>query len=931
MNRDDDQDKNQAPKLKSTKNRLANLEFNPNLRTDNKKKSAPSAVNYRKQELTPNPTSRKTTFTQNIRSSRGISIAKKSSPAMAFIAIVGLILFLVAAFAPFPLLIVHWSQTLVDNLNYQEPSINNRSKIAVQNKINHAQSPPSKYQVVEDYYSVSDKLKQSFKDQGFEVETDDNHRLTKFKYKKYDDLSGDKLLTASQSDPDLMLALNRAVASRYLSFSDGVWQTNANFNQLTKAGLGGSDEEEISVESLQENELKYTKLNHDQYRFNTQSPENPDDNNQQSLGLLDSIRQNLDKTNQVADELAKQQATPDNHQFDNLSLIDQNFVTNNTVCGALQTSTFQKDYNKTFQRSQLAKLTSAFLSDADQIKAGESSAVKAEYWGKRLNSGQNYLDSEGKPVTTKSASDSYAYQWLAYGDTGNLDLVAQKYVAGANQVNSRALKTINAASETIAGRAALALCKVSNFTKTTFGDFFSLIPSTLVQLLLGNHLSSQIVNVIDNKSSHLLTNNTLSAMTGRRVDPGTSGEDLGNSLVTGAGYLFGQQSRLRGNPILTKKQAVAYLAEQRTFVAQKNQYDRQQRSPFDLKSPNSFLGNLTLNLLSILQTNSSASIITSFSSLFNNSLASLSPIFETKAMAADLDSFSYCEDPDILALNKTLPEGEEVAVDPMCNLIYGSDVTADDQELPQLVDQLVADDQLQIKAGSCNENGQNCQLEPVNEFANYITDCIEPDNPNQAKCLADSNQKTYYANYITDNQINNFHSDNPSSVPGSSPVNSQTVTAPTSSPSGPATLDQAQNSGWGGFSNGKIPADKLAPIPFKTNHKLHPDAASSLGSLNEAYKAKFGKDIAMTDSYRSYDAQVACRRAKGSICAVPGTSNHGWGLAVDLAGGINNFSSTEHKWMLDNAPNFGWVSPPWARPGGRNPEPWHWEYAKAVN
>jgi LAS superfamily LD-carboxypeptidase LdcB len=59
---------------------------------------------------------------------------------------------------------------------------------------------------------------------------------------------------------------------------------------------------------------------------------------------------------------------------------------------------------------------------------------------------------------------------------------------------------------------------------------------------------------------------------------------------------------------------------------------------------------------------------------------------------------------------------------------------------------------------------------------------------------------------------------------------------------------------------------------------------------------------------------------------VPGTSNHGWGLAVDLCGGVNLFGTAQTVWMQLNAGHYGWVHPDWAQAGGRNPEPWHWEF-----
>ena len=60
----------------------------------------------------------------------------------------------------------------------------------------------------------------------------------------------------------------------------------------------------------------------------------------------------------------------------------------------------------------------------------------------------------------------------------------------------------------------------------------------------------------------------------------------------------------------------------------------------------------------------------------------------------------------------------------------------------------------------------------------------------------------------------------------------------------------------------------------------------------------------------------------------PGTSNHGWGLAVDLCGGIQSFTSPQHDWMSKYAGRFGWRSPHGRQQGGSKPEPWHWEFGR---
>jgi hypothetical protein len=129
-----------------------------------------------------------------------------------------------------------------------------------------------------------------------------------------------------------------------------------------------------------------------------------------------------------------------------------------------------------------------------------------------------------------------------------------------------------------------------------------------------------------------------------------------------------------------------------------------------------------------------------------------------------------------------------------------------------------------------------------------------------------------------------------------------------------------------GLPNGRLPLDALCPVWGSPGDLLRADAAHAFNRLSQAYAAQFGRPICVTDSYRPYEEQVAVYREKPRWAAVPGTSNHGWGTAMDLCGGIQSFASAQHRWMQLNAPGYGWFHPSWAQPGGSTPEPWHWEY-----
>jgi hypothetical protein len=139
-------------------------------------------------------------------------------------------------------------------------------------------------------------------------------------------------------------------------------------------------------------------------------------------------------------------------------------------------------------------------------------------------------------------------------------------------------------------------------------------------------------------------------------------------------------------------------------------------------------------------------------------------------------------------------------------------------------------------------------------------------------------------------------------------------------------VGDCRGSGVEQYENGRIPLSVLCPLWAAGEHHLRADAAFAFDRLSKQYARHFGKVPCITDSYRSYQEQVDLYARKPSLAAVPGTSNHGWGTALDLCGGIQNFGSSQHEWMVQNGPLFGWFHPSWARQGGSRPEPWHFEY-----
>ncbi len=124
--------------------------------------------------------------------------------------------------------------------------------------------------------------------------------------------------------------------------------------------------------------------------------------------------------------------------------------------------------------------------------------------------------------------------------------------------------------------------------------------------------------------------------------------------------------------------------------------------------------------------------------------------------------------------------------------------------------------------------------------------------------------------------------------------------------------------------NGQLPESELCEIAGGS--LLRADAAVAFAELNAAYKAEFGTDLCVGEGYRSLAKQYATKASRGWLAATPGTSVHGYGLAIDLCSG--DYQGSSKAWLDANAETWGWVNPSWAKT--TKWEPWHWEFEPAT-
>lgn len=146
-------------------------------------------------------------------------------------------------------------------------------------------------------------------------------------------------------------------------------------------------------------------------------------------------------------------------------------------------------------------------------------------------------------------------------------------------------------------------------------------------------------------------------------------------------------------------------------------------------------------------------------------------------------------------------------------------------------------------------------------------------------------------------------------------------------------------------SNGNLDSEDLEEL--STPGKLRADAAAGYervldatgttgteGSL-DAYRTYAQQEDIFTDRYqrsyceyapgkvdaRTWEGETWYRKPGQAAAAVPGTSNHGWGKAVDFQN-LGGYGSSSWERFADIAPDYGW-----SNAEGRDiDEPWHWVY-----
>lgn len=201
------------------------------------------------------------------------------------------------------------------------------------------------------------------------------------------------------------------------------------------------------------------------------------------------------------------------------------------------------------------------------------------------------------------------------------------------------------------------------------------------------------------------------------------GEDLGNSLVSGASIYMGRNHQYSGGSVADKKGYLAYLNEQDIVLAEKAQYERENLSPFDLSSQNTMMGSIYNKLIPIAtQTATITGGIKNVLGVVGSSFKSLLPAASAASNAITVDEIATytsenCKDIDSIG----------GLADEFCNPLFITDVATIEEDPAQVIYDV--DNNMLFGNNFEDTEGDTPVIKDDSPLAKYIVYCGERESP----------------------------------------------------------------------------------------------------------------------------------------------------------------------------------------------------------
>ena len=197
-------------------------------------------------------------------------------------------------------------------------------------------------------------------------------------------------------------------------------------------------------------------------------------------------------------------------------------------------------------------------------------------------------------------------------------------------------------------------------------------------------------------------------------------EDVGNCIALGAHNYLSQNHRLSGGSPADMEKLQQFVEQRRRTIAREAELDREQRSPFDVYSPNTFLGSIVGRVAPYAASLTSSSIFTSIGNIVTSSINSLLPTASALQTDTLIGNIGECKLLDSLDPTEN---GNGAVGDIFCVPYTITDIALFDPEIgPMSAKEVEA--HVESLGGFDGFTEQNNRIiNPESNFAKYIKYC----------------------------------------------------------------------------------------------------------------------------------------------------------------------------------------------------------------
>ena len=624
----------------------------------------------------------------------------------------------------------------------------------------------------------------------------------------------------------------------------------------------------------------------------------------------------------------------------------------------------------------LGLVMDVILSPGSQAKASGLDSSGSGFSQETMETIGTMLTERGKMKGSDNAEGSALdspYLLAAMGVNNDKPGIAKNYIPGYSVATNPIVRTLNSAEEASEPVCNYILSPVAMYTSMAAEAAIAASTGGISAILswAGKAALSEVIKKVLEYTVGEKVKNILAELAKSLLIPDKAQyKDLGDALGVGAAAFFSAGSMGQMLPGLKMSQLAEFNGIQIANEEFQKEMDIASLSPFDTSSRYTFLGSIFHNMGNMMMANGtySKTPVAMLSNILR--LPSMALSYSSTAKAASgMYSDKYC------GYAKDFSMGSGSSEDPAVNMaglpctgITNSQANMSVEEAIQIAEDegwvkkdadipdgaTIADlmDNYIIKDTPLHDFIEDCSAAEKGEYWFNSGGCTAPTDSTQTVSITTPTYKDSENKDITnqsfgaENSAKQYDDRKLSAMSvllidfqiaqsingedGEEEAPSTTAKAPDNGEViGEPQLEEAQ-SGWGNHSNGEIPDSDLQTLSFSPESKMNKQAAAAMEEMNKAYKADNGSNLLINEAYRDCATQIRYARELGAVAAPapPCRSNHGWGLAADIS--VGGFGSPVYKWLEANAHKYGYVNPPWAKPGGSKPEAWHWEYARKV-